>query len=190
MEEEKNRYKLRHHRPPEQLLWEYGTNSPAELRQWTQLFTKSPANLCWGLRWCWSLLQTCTKVSAAPTFEYSNSQSRSILNATQYLQVVSGAPGNNLAESESTLQSSREAWEHLKVLRSTGEGYRSDWELGVLHVDRYTFCWWSPSKLSSCQVVPTVHPSNTATIMPSSGNSTHNWWPRIEDTSLSIWQCF
>jgi len=42
----------------------------------------------------------------------------SILNAPPSLQVLSGAPENALAESESTLLSSRGAWEHLEVLRS------------------------------------------------------------------------
>ena len=44
---------------------------------------------------------------------------RSISNAPPSLQVVSGARENALAESESTLQSSRGCWEHLEVLRST-----------------------------------------------------------------------
>jgi len=41
------------------------------------------------------------------------------------MQVLSGALEKALAESESTLQSSRGAWEHLEVLGSTGEGYQS-----------------------------------------------------------------
>ena len=40
-------------------------------------------------------------------------KSRSVLNAPLSLQVLPEAPGNALAESESTLQSSRGAWEHL-----------------------------------------------------------------------------
>jgi hypothetical protein len=43
--------------------------------------------------------------------------------------MLSGAPENALAESESTLLSSRGAWEHLEVLRSTGEVDRSVWEV-------------------------------------------------------------
>jgi len=75
-------------------------------------------------------------------------QSRSILNAPPSLQVLSGACENALAESESTLQSSRGGWEHLEVLRSTGEGYRSVWEVCVWLPDRMTFCsckrrWYS-----------------------------------------------
>jgi len=47
------------------------------------------------------------------------------MNAPPKLQVISGAPENASAESESILQSYRGAWEHLDVLRRTGEGYRS-----------------------------------------------------------------
>jgi hypothetical protein len=43
--------------------------------------------------------------------------------------VHSGALENASAESESTFQSSREAREHLEVLRSTSEGYWSVWEV-------------------------------------------------------------
>jgi hypothetical protein len=38
---------------------------------------------------------------------------------------------NTLAESESTLQSSRGPWKHLEALRSTGVGYLSIWEVCV-----------------------------------------------------------
>jgi len=62
-------------------------------------------------------------------------KSHSILNAPPSLQVLSGARENALAESESTLQCSSWGWEHLKVLRSTGEGYRSAWEV----------CAWLPN---------------------------------------------
>ena len=64
----------------------------------------------------------------------------SILNAPPSLQVHLGAPENALAESENTLLSSRGAWEHLEVLRSTSEGDRSVWEVCVLLPDRFTFC--------------------------------------------------
>jgi len=56
--------------------------------------------------------------------------------------VLSGAPENALAESESTLQSSREDREHLEVLRSTGEGYQRVWEVCTWLPDRFSFCWW------------------------------------------------
>jgi hypothetical protein len=52
-------------------------------------------------------------------------KSCSVLNAPPSLQVLSGARENALAQSKSILQSSRGGWEHLEVLRSTGEGYRS-----------------------------------------------------------------
>jgi len=53
----------------------------------------------------------------------------SILNARPSLQVLLGAPENALTESKSTLLSSRRAWEHLEVLRSTGEVDWSVWEV-------------------------------------------------------------
>jgi len=62
----------------------------------------------------------------------------SILNAPPSLQVVSGARQNALGESESTLQCSRGGWEHLEVLKSTGEGYQSVWEVGVWLLDGIT----------------------------------------------------
>jgi hypothetical protein len=53
-------------------------------------------------------------------------KSRSILDAPTSLQVLSGVRENALAQTESILQSSRGGgWEHLEVLGSTGEGYRS-----------------------------------------------------------------
>jgi hypothetical protein len=58
-------------------------------------------------------------------------QSRSILNAPPQLQVLSAEPENAFAECKSTLQSSRVAWKHLEVLRSTGEVARSVWEVWV-----------------------------------------------------------
>jgi hypothetical protein len=54
--------------------------------------------------------------------------------------VLSGAPENALAESESTLLRSRGAWEHLELLGSTHEVYRSDWESCMWLPDRFTFC--------------------------------------------------
>jgi hypothetical protein len=52
-------------------------------------------------------------------------KSRSILNALLSLQVLSKVHENALVQSESILQSFRGGWEHLEVLRSTGEGYRN-----------------------------------------------------------------
>jgi len=45
--------------------------------------------------------------------------------------VLSGALENALAESESTFLSSRGAWEHLEVLRSTDEVDWSVWEVSM-----------------------------------------------------------
>jgi hypothetical protein len=70
-----------------------------------------------------SLPQTWGAVLAAPKFDYSNSQSPSIINEPPSLQVLSGACQNALAESESTVQSSKRGWEHVEVLRRTGGGY-------------------------------------------------------------------
>jgi len=64
-----------------------------------------------------------------------------IQNAPPSLQVLSGAWENAVAESGITLQSSRGGWEHLEVLRSTGEGCRSVWEVCVWLLDQITFCW-------------------------------------------------
>jgi len=73
---------------------------------------------------------------------------RSILNAPPSLQVLSGPRENAPAESENTLQSSMGGWEHLEVLRRTGEGYRSVWEVCVWLPDRITFCWCSKQALA------------------------------------------
>ena len=67
-------------------------------------------------------------------------KSHSILNAPPSLQVLSGARENALAESESTLQSSRGGCEHVEVLRSTGEGYGCVWQVCIWLWDRITFC--------------------------------------------------
>jgi hypothetical protein len=52
--------------------------------------------------------------------------------------VLSGVSVNALAESESTLLSSKGAWEHLALLGSTGEVYQSVWEVCMLLPDRFT----------------------------------------------------
>jgi hypothetical protein len=63
----------------------------------------------------------------------------SILNAPPSLQVHLGAPENALTESETTLLSSRGAWEHLEVHRSTGKVDRSVWGVCMGLPDRLTF---------------------------------------------------
>jgi hypothetical protein len=65
----------------------------------------------------------------------------SILNAPPSLQVLVAAPYNTLAESESTLLSSKWAWKRLEVLRSIGEVDQSVWEVCMRLLDRVTFCW-------------------------------------------------
>jgi len=75
-----------------------------------------------GLCFSRSLPQISTEASGAPKFEYPISQ-------------ISKHPENALAESESTLLSSRGVWEHLDVLRSTGEVAQSVWEDCMLPPD-------------------------------------------------------
>jgi hypothetical protein len=53
----------------------------------------------------------------------------SILNAPPSLQGLSKAAENALAESENSLQSCKGGWENLEGLLSSGEGYRSVWEV-------------------------------------------------------------
>jgi hypothetical protein len=61
--------------------------------------------------------------------------SLSILNLPPSLQVLSAVPENALAQSESTLLSSRGVWEHLEVLKSTDKVARSVWEDCLLLLD-------------------------------------------------------
>jgi len=94
--------------------------SPAELRRGLKLLPKS------------QLLQNLTILEV---------KSRSILNAPPSLQLLSGAPENAPAESESTLLSCREAWEHLELLGSTSEVDQSVWEVCEWLPDWVEFCW-------------------------------------------------
>jgi hypothetical protein len=98
---------------------EYSTKSPAELRRGLKLLSKS------------QLLRNLSILFF---------KSHSILNAPLSLQVLSGAPENALSESESTLLTSSGAWEHLQSLGSTGEVYRSVWEVRMWLPDRFRFC--------------------------------------------------
>ena len=87
---------------------------------WCENMAPSPLqSLCRGLSSSRSLPQTCTEVSTAPQCDYSNSQTRTILNAPPSLEVVSGAHENAVAQSESTSPSSRGGWDHLEVFNST-----------------------------------------------------------------------
>jgi len=118
----------------------YGTLRTTGVRIWHQVSRRACAEV-------WAVL----KVSSRPA-QWSQQlhnltilivKSCSMLKALPSLQVLSGARGNALAESESTLQSSRGGgWEHLEVLRSTGEGYRSVWEICIWLPDQITSCWW------------------------------------------------
>jgi hypothetical protein len=100
-----------------------------------------PQILCRCLSSSRSLPQTCEEVSTAPKFDYSISQSPSILNTPSSLLGLSVAHENAVAESESTLQSSRGSWKHLKELGSNVKGYRSVLEVCVYLSDWITFCW-------------------------------------------------
>jgi len=106
-------------------------------------------SLCRDLSCFRSLPQTCAEVSESPKFDYPKSHICSILSAPPLLQVLSGARENALAESEITFQSSREGWEHLQVLGSTGEGYRSFWEVCIWLPDRITICWSTTANLAT-----------------------------------------
>jgi len=76
----------------------------------------------------------------------------SILNAPPSLQVLLEAPENALAESESTVLSSRGAWKHLEVLRSTGQVNRSVWDVCVELPDWFTFRWWICAEIRSIPI--------------------------------------
>jgi len=107
----------------DEIAYGYGTIRTAVVRIWHQVSRRAAQRS--------QLLQNLTILQV---------NSCSILNAPPSLQVLLGAPENALAESESTLLSSRGAWEHLEVLRSTGEVDRSVWEVCVWLPDRFTFC--------------------------------------------------
>ena len=117
----------------------YGTLRTADVRIWHQVSRRACAEVSASLE---VSRRPAQRSQQLPNLTILIVKSRSILNAPPSLQVLSGARENALAESESTLQSSRGGWEHLEVLRSTGEGYRSVWEVCVRLPDRITFCWW------------------------------------------------
>jgi hypothetical protein len=98
-----------------------------------------------------TLLQSCTVVSAALIVSHIPAQRShllssvtllivkfgSILNVHPYLQVLSGAPENALAESESILHSSWGGKKNLEELRSTCEGYWSVQEVCIYCPDNF-----------------------------------------------------
>ena len=78
--------------------------------------------------------------------------------------MLSGAPENALAESQSTLLSSRGVWEHLEVFRSTGAVTWSVWENCELLPDWFTFCWCSRVRNHYSQKNQEVHSERVLTI--------------------------
>jgi hypothetical protein len=100
----------------------YGTIRTTAVRMWHQFFPRAAQRS--------QLLQSLTILHV---------NSDSILNVPPSPQVLSDAPENALAESDSTLLSSRGAWEHLEVLRSTGEVDRSVWEVCARLPNQFTF---------------------------------------------------
>jgi len=128
----------------------------------SQLLPKSSAEVRWSLSCSRILLQTCAVVSAAPTLDYSIDQYHSILNPPPYDQVLSGAPENALAVFESTLQSFRGAWEHLEILCSTRERYRSACEACVWLPDQCTFCGCLQThSIMACKSISEFAPSRS-----------------------------
>ena len=88
--------------------------------------------------------------------------------------MLSGAPENALAESESTLQISREAWEHLNVHKSTGEGNQSFWEVCLWLPDRFTFCGYT--QLISSDVWSQLAPMPQCLVTIEYRRSEKKWW--------------
>jgi len=116
----------------------YGTLRTTGVRIWHQVSHRARAEVSAGLEISHRPAQRSQQLQ---NLTITIVKSCSILNAPPSLQVLSGASENALAESESTFQSSRGGWEHLEVLRSTGESYRSVWEVWVWLLDRIIFCW-------------------------------------------------
>jgi len=110
-----------------------------EYDRWNAMWLRNPKNHC-----CESpaptLPQSCKEVSAACKVSWRSAQRSHLL---QKLTILAGASENALVESERTLLSSRGAWEHLEVLRSTGAVDWSVWEFCVCLPDRFTFRWCS-----------------------------------------------
>ena len=86
--------------------------------------------------------------------------------------MLSGVPENAPAESERTLLSSRGAWEHLELLGSTGEVYRSVWEVCVWLPDRSTFRWWRLCPLR-------LHMAKTSRHSCSNNSWRNSLWTRL-----------
>ena len=115
----------------------YGTLRTSGVRIWHQVSRRACAEVSAALE---ASHRPAQRSQQLQTLTILIVKSRSMVNAPPSLQVLLGARENALAESESKLQSSRGGWEHLEVLRSTGEGYRSDWKGYAWLLGRITFC--------------------------------------------------
>jgi hypothetical protein len=87
-------------------------------QQQSHMLSIYPVEVPSGLIVARCLALICCELSGLSLLEYPI---WSILNTPPELQMLSEAAENALAQSESTLLSSRGVWERLKVLRSTGE---------------------------------------------------------------------
>jgi len=97
-----------------------------------------------------------------------------MLNAPPSLQVLSGAPANTVAQSESTLVSSRGVCEHLQVLDSTGEVAHSVREGCMLLSYRLTFLLICDSCTGSATLTAAPkHPSGDPMCFLSYRNHSH-----------------
>jgi len=104
-----------------------------------------------------SLPQCCAEVSAALNVSRRPAQrsqlqlivsilsvkSRSLLTACPLLQVGSGQLRNAQAQSESSLLSSRRAWEHVEVFLNTCQVDLSVWEACTGFLDWFAFSWFT-----------------------------------------------
>jgi hypothetical protein len=138
----------------DEMLCDYGTLKTTGVRIWHQVSHRACAAVSAALK---VFHRPAQRSQHLQNLTILILQSCSILNAPPSLQVLWGACENALAESESTLQSSRRGWEHLGVLRSSGEGCQSVWEVCVWHPDWITFCWWNAAWRLPLIWVQTAH---------------------------------
>jgi len=94
--------------------------------------------------------------------------------------VLSGAPVNALAESESTLVCSRGAWEDLEVLRSIGEVYRSVREVCVCLLDRFPLCWCSSIVIKDWGDIMGIETTISIRLIPAA--------PKLSNFPAGVWQ--
>jgi hypothetical protein len=114
-----------------------GTPRTTPVRIWHQVSHRACAEVSAALKCCHKPAQRSQRPQhlTIAIFKF-----QCILNALPSLQVLSGAPENAIAESESTLRSSKGAWVYLEVFRSNPEGYWSVWEVCMWLLYRFTFC--------------------------------------------------